>query len=151
MLPPADAVVNPKQETCAYPYKQLCGAGVAFQLMRALYRAEGREDKELEPLLCFLAIATVCDVVDLTEENRIFVREGLNRIGLTQNTGLRALLRVHGCGRDNCQFLSFRFCHRPVHQRQRKAGIGGKGFKTVPGKGCGRRGKRRLRNWTERQ
>ena len=95
MLPPADAVVNPKQETCAYPYKQLCGAGVAFQLMRALYRAEGREDKELEPLLCFLAIATVCDVVDLTEENRIFVREGLNRIGLTQNTGLRALLRVH--------------------------------------------------------
>lgn len=53
MLPPADAVVNPKQETCAYPYKQLCGAGVAFQLMRALYRAEGREDKELEPLLCF--------------------------------------------------------------------------------------------------
>ena len=95
ILPPADAVVNPKQESCVYPYKQLCGAGVAFQLMRALYRMEGREDKNLEPLLCFLAIATVCDVVDLTEENRIFVREGLNRIGITENTGLRALLRVH--------------------------------------------------------
>lgn len=95
ILPPADAVVDPKQEACAYPYKQLCGAGVAFQLMRALYQMMGRDEKDLEPLLCFLAVATVCDVVDLTKENRIFVREGLKRMSLTQNTGLRALLEVH--------------------------------------------------------
>lgn len=95
ILPPADAVVDPKQKGCEYPYKQLCGAGVAFQLMSALYRAEGREEKELEPLLCFLAIATVCDVVDLTKENRIFVREGLKRIGFTENIGLQALLKAH--------------------------------------------------------
>ena len=95
ILPPADVVVDPKQEGCEYPYKQLCGAGVAFQLMRALYREEGRKEKELEPLLCFLAIATVCDVVDLTKENRIFVREGLKRIGFTENIGLLALLKVH--------------------------------------------------------
>ncbi|MBS7007560.1 single-stranded-DNA-specific exonuclease RecJ [Anaerostipes sp.] len=95
ILPPADAVVDPKQEGCGYPYKQLCGAGVAFQLMRALYGEEGREDKELEPLLCFLAIATVCDVVDLTKENRIFVREGLKRIGFSENIGLNALLKAH--------------------------------------------------------
>lgn len=95
ILPPADVVVDPKQEGCEYPYKQLCGAGVAFQLMRALYREEGRKEKELEPLLCFLAIATVCDVVDLTKENRIFVREGLKRIGFTENIGLLALLKAH--------------------------------------------------------
>lgn len=95
ILPPADAVVDPKQEACAYPYKQLCGAGVAFQLMRALYQIMGRDEKDLEPLLCFLAVATVCDVVDLTKENRIFVREGLKLMSLTQNTGLRALLEVH--------------------------------------------------------
>ena len=95
ILPPADAVVDPKQEACAYPYKQLCGAGVAFQLMRALYQMMGRDEKDLEPLLCFLAVATVCDVVDLTKENRIFVREGLKLMSLTQNTGLRALLEVH--------------------------------------------------------
>lgn len=95
ILPPADAVVDPKQKGCEYPYKQLCGAGVAFQFMSALYRAEGREEKELEPLLCFLAIATVCDVVDLTKENRIFVREGLKRIGFTENIGLQALLKAH--------------------------------------------------------
>lgn len=95
ILPPADAVVDPKQEACEYPYKQLCGAGVAFQLMRALYQMQGRKEKELEPLLCFLAIATVCDVVDLTKENRIFVKEGLKRISFTENIGLTALLKAH--------------------------------------------------------
>lgn len=95
ILPPADAVVDPKQEACEYPYKQLCGAGVAFQLMRALYQRQGRKEKELEPLLCFLAIATVCDVVDLMKENRIFVKEGLKRISFTENIGLMALLKAH--------------------------------------------------------
>lgn len=95
ILPPADAVVDPKQGACEYPYKQLCGAGVAFQLMRALYQMQGRKEKELEPLLCFLAIATVCDVVDLTKENRIFVKEGLKRISFTENIGLTALLKAH--------------------------------------------------------
>lgn len=95
-LPPAHVVIDPKQKACQYPYPLLCGAGVAFQLVRALYRKAGRKDADLEPLLAFLAIATVCDVVDLTGENRILVKEGLKRISHTENIGLRALMKVHG-------------------------------------------------------
>lgn len=94
-LPNAHVVIDPKQESCHYPYPLLCGAGVVFQLMRALYQEMNEDETKLEPLLPFLAIATVCDVVDLTGENRIFVKEGLSRINKTENVGLRALLKVH--------------------------------------------------------
>lgn len=66
VLPPADVVINPKQEACNYPYPLLCGAGVAFQFMRAFYQAMEEDESQLEELLSMLAIATVCDVVDLT-------------------------------------------------------------------------------------
>ena len=95
ILPEVDVVINPKQKTCEYPYKLLCGAGVAFQFVRALYKDMGIDEKRLEELLPMLAIATVCDVVDLTGENRIFVKEGLSRIKDTKNIGLKALLDVH--------------------------------------------------------
>lgn len=88
-------MINPKQEACNYPYPLLCGAGVAFQFMRAFYQAMEEDESQLEELLSMLAIATVCDVVDLTGENRIFVKEGLRRIKDTQNIGLKALLNVH--------------------------------------------------------
>lgn len=94
-LPNAHVVIDPKQESCHYPYPLLCGAGVVFQLMRALYQEMNEDETKLESLLPFLAIATVCDVVDLTGENRIFVKEGLSRINKTENVGLRALLKVH--------------------------------------------------------
>lgn len=95
ILPPADVVINPKQERCNYPYPLLCGAGVAFQFMRGLYREMEKEESSLEELLVPLAIATVCDVVDLTGENRIFVKEGLKRIKDTKIIGLKALLDVY--------------------------------------------------------
>lgn len=95
ILPAADVVINPKQEECKYPYPLLCGAGVAFQFVRALYKDLGEDETILEELLPMLAIATVCDVVDLTGENRIFVKEGLARIKDTKNIGLQALLNVH--------------------------------------------------------
>lgn len=95
LLPNAHVVIDPKQKSCHYPYPLLCGAGVAFQLMRALYQEMNADETKLEDLLPFLAIATVCDVVDLTGENRIFVKEGLKRIHKTNNVGLRALLKVH--------------------------------------------------------
>lgn len=76
ILPEAHVVVDPKQKECHYPYPLLCGAGVAFQLMRALYRDLGKKEESLENLLPFLAVATICDVVDLTGENRIFVKKG---------------------------------------------------------------------------
>ncbi|MCI8993792.1 MAG: single-stranded-DNA-specific exonuclease RecJ [Eubacterium sp.] len=89
---PADAVVNPKQEDCPYPYKNLCGAAVAYKLIQALFMKLGKRQEEYEKFLQFAGIATVGDVMVLTGENRIFVKEGLRRLNQTENTGLRALV-----------------------------------------------------------
>jgi single-stranded-DNA-specific exonuclease len=94
-LPKADVIVNPKQEGCLYSYPHLCGAGVAFQLMRALYDLMNGDIEVIKNLIPFLGIATVCDVVELTKENRIFVKEALKSIKSTKNLGLRALLDVY--------------------------------------------------------
>lgn len=95
-LPPADAVINPKQADCQYPYKSLCGGVVAYKLIVALYQALGINLEETEELLEFAAIATVGDVMDLTGENRIIVKEGLKRINQTRNRGLKALIAANG-------------------------------------------------------
>lgn len=92
LLPPADAVVNPRQEDCAYSFKKLCGAAVAYQLVTVLFEEMGRKAEMPEELLEFAAIATVGDVMDLQGENRILVKEGLKRIRHTKNPGLRALI-----------------------------------------------------------
>lgn len=89
----ADAIVNPKQEGCNYKFKQLCGAGVAFKLIEVLYEEFGIHKEECYKLMEFLAIATVCDVVDLVDENRIFVKKGLELINSTTNLGLQELIR----------------------------------------------------------
>ena len=94
-IPPADFVINPKQEECHYPFPLICGAVVAWKLIWSLYRAFGIEEKIYE-LLEFAAIATVCDVVDLQGENRIIVKEGLKRLNRTQNIGLQELLKANG-------------------------------------------------------
>lgn len=92
ILPPADAVINPKQADCDYPFKLLCGAGVAYKLISLLYDRLGLDKKELEDYIEFMAIATVGDIVDLIDENRIVVKYGLKHIAHTKNTGLRALI-----------------------------------------------------------
>ncbi len=91
-IPNADAVINPKQTDCEYPWKSLCGAAVAFKLIQALYQEFGFDRKELGELLEVTAIATVCDVMDLVGENRIIVKNGLERLKTTKNQGLRALI-----------------------------------------------------------
>lgn len=91
LLPPADAIVNPKQPDCPYPNKSLCGAAVAFKLVQVLYRALGKEASEAMEYLENAAFATVGDVMDLTGENRIIVKEGLKRLHQTSNYGMRAL------------------------------------------------------------
>lgn len=96
ILPPADAIVNPKQPDCNYPEKRLCGAVVALKLVTALYEACGIPEKELEDFLELGAIATVGDVMDLQGENRILVKEGLKRLSRTSNKGLRELIRANG-------------------------------------------------------
>lgn len=92
IVPPADAVINPKQADCDYPFKLLCGAGVAYKLISLLYDRLGLDKKELEDYIDFMAIATVGDIVDLIDENRIVVKYGLKHIAHTKNTGLRALI-----------------------------------------------------------
>lgn len=88
----ADAVINPKQPDCPYPCKELCGAAVAFQFVRALYERQGRPPKEAFAFLENAAFATVGDVMNLTGENRILVKEGLRALQNTKNPGMRALI-----------------------------------------------------------
>lgn len=96
ILPDADVVINPHQPDCLYPYKDLCGGAVAYKLVQELYQKNGFSDSEIEHLIEYAAIATVGDVMKLTGENRIIVKEGLKRLNFTQNIGLKALIRANG-------------------------------------------------------
>lgn len=96
--PPADAVVNPKQSACFYPFKGICGGVVAYKLVQALYEAYGVPAEDWEGMLEFAAIATVGDVMRLQDENRILVRQGLKKISETKSLGLKKL--VEACGLD---------------------------------------------------
>ena len=96
IVPPADAVVNPKQADDNYPFPEICGAVVGYKLIRELYRAVGVPDQEWKELLEFAAIATVGDVMRLQDENRIIVKYGLRRMAVTKNIGLRKLAEKAG-------------------------------------------------------
>ena len=96
ILPPADVVVNPKQTGDKYPFPEICGAVVAYKLIRELYRASGVPEREWKELLEFAAIATVGDVMKLQDENRIIVKYGLRRMAVTSNLGLRKLVEKTG-------------------------------------------------------
>lgn len=104
-IPAADAIVNPKQPECTYPYKFLCGAAVAYKLMICLYELCGIPVEETDAFIEFAAIATVGDVMDLTGENRILVKEGLKMINQTSNRGLKALIRANGL--EDAQISSY--------------------------------------------
>lgn len=96
VLPEADVIVNPHQPGCGYPFKGLCGAGVAYKLVQILYALAGKSREDSLRFLEYAGIATVADVMDLVDENRIFVREGLARLEHTENAGLAALINVCG-------------------------------------------------------
>lgn len=93
-VPRADAIVNPKQEDCTYPFDKLCGAGVAFKIIKILYERLKLNPIELEEYAELMSIATIGDVVDLTDENRIIVKYGLKHLAVTSNTGIRALIQA---------------------------------------------------------
>ncbi len=95
ILPPADAIVNPKQKACIYPFGGLCGAVVALKVMEALYETVRPGFDFVHEVLEFAAIATIGDVMDLKEENRILVKEGLRKLHQTTNLGLQELIRVN--------------------------------------------------------
>lgn len=111
LLPPALAVIDPKQEQCAYPFPGICGGVVAFKVTEALAertKCDGLK-AAMGEFLEFAALATVCDVMEIKDENRILVKEGLRRIRTTENQGLKALMEVNGIepGRLNAHHLGF--------------------------------------------
>ncbi len=103
-LPDADAVVDPKQPGCGYPFKGICGAVVAWKLLQLIYRLTGRE-KDYEKYLECAAFATVGDVMELLGENRVIVALGIPRLQRTQNVGLDALIRQ--CGLDSSAISAY--------------------------------------------
>lgn len=88
----ADAIINPKQIECEYPFSLLCGAAVAYKLIEACYEMYQIPKEEITKMIGYVAIATVCDVVDLVDENRIIAKEGLKLLNRTENIGLQELL-----------------------------------------------------------
>ena len=96
ILPEADAVVDPKQEDCTYPFKGLCGTAVAYKLVEALMEAMGKDAEDADYLMENVAIATIGDVMDLVDENRIFVKQGLDMLKRTENLGLKELMVFTG-------------------------------------------------------
>ncbi len=95
-LPKADALVNPKQMDCSYPYKGLCGAAVAYKVAELIYGACGKEKGSAEKFIAFAAIATVCDVMELTGENRTIVSLGLAALRSSTHCGIQALCAANG-------------------------------------------------------
>lgn len=98
-IPKADAVCNPKQEECAYPFKGLCGGGVAYKLMTYIYERENvlKDDKNAGNILLeYAAIATIADMMELKDENRIIVKEGLKLLNNSSSVGLNAIKTVNG-------------------------------------------------------
>lgn len=100
-IPPADAVMDPKQPDCLYPFKGLCGAAVAYKLMEALWESMGKDSADLDDLIENVAIATIGDVMDLEDENRIFVKEGIQMLRRTKNPGLKALIECTGIDKNS--------------------------------------------------
>jgi single-stranded-DNA-specific exonuclease len=115
LLPPAEAVINPHRADDSYPFDGLCGAGVAYKLICALYDRQPVKDaaKILDEDLQFVAIATIGDVMELVDENRILVREGLKRLRSTENPGLSELIRQNGIEKETVDVYHIGFVIGP--------------------------------------
>ena len=138
-IPPADVIVNPKQEGCPYPFKNLCGAAVAWKVVQCLYELfDIGSGKHPWSFWSRLAIATVGDVMDLTEENRILVKEGLKKLNHTTDPGLHALIQANGLEQAQLNAYHIGFVSRPLHQCQRKTGHGQTGVVSFAGRKCGK-------------
>ena len=109
----ADAIVNPHQKDCTYPYKQLCGAAVAWKVVCLLYEKFDIDFSEAELLLENVAFATVGDIMPLTDENRILVKEGIKRIRRTENIGMKALISQCGIQPEEIEAFHFGFVLGP--------------------------------------
>ena len=106
ILPEADAIVDPKQKSCLYPFKMLCAGGICYKLALLFLKRQNIQNDVLEQECLHMAtLATVCDIVDLMEENRIIVKKGLNTMAQTTNVGLKALLaQTNLCGKQLTEY-----------------------------------------------
>lgn len=109
----ADAIVNPHRVDCTYPYKELCGAAVAWKIVILLYERLGIGKEEAFEFIENAAFATVGDVMPLTGENRVIVKEGLKRIHHTKNIGMKALILQCGMEPENVESYHFGFVLGP--------------------------------------
>ena len=112
-VPCADAVINPKQPDCSYPYKGLCGAAVAWKLIQVLYEQMGIPIEESFAMVAHVAFATVGDVMELTGENRLLVKLGLEAVHRTQNPGLLALIEQNQLQKTQIKAWHFGFVLGP--------------------------------------
>jgi hypothetical protein len=138
-VPNALAVVNPNQKGCEYPYKQLCGAGVAFKVAQGLMQRRldaSQQNKLLMSFMKIVAIATIADAVPLTGENRVFAALGTGRAAQGRESRAEG---VAGSRTDFCQasadFGRSRFSHRAAHQRRRPHGCGSRCDRTFQREG----------------
>lgn len=130
ILPSGDAIIDPKRRDCAYPFPFLCAAGISYKFALLLLGRFGYSGDPLErELLCFAAVATVCDIVDLLDENRTIVKLGLQEIQHTTNVGLRVLLEETGLADKQVTEYHLGFvvgamhqCHRSSGKRQNRCG-----------------------------
>lgn len=132
ILPPADAVIDPKRSEGTYPFKEICGAVVAYKFLEVMARVLSEDidaekfsggklispsseeiEKFFAEMIVFAGIATVCDVMELKDENRIIVRQSLRTIGKTGNKGLRALIHVNGLDEHNLSCYHYGFVIGP--------------------------------------
>jgi single-stranded-DNA-specific exonuclease len=95
-LPPAKAILNPKQKDCPYPFKELCGCGVGFKLITALAQVYGIPQEDYHCYLDLVATAIAADIVPITDENRVLAYYGLERINSNPSQGIKALINLGG-------------------------------------------------------
>ncbi|WZL72147.1 single-stranded-DNA-specific exonuclease RecJ [Clostridiaceae bacterium 35-E11] len=93
---PACLILNPKQKDCHYPFKQLCGCGVAFKLVQAIQKTMDAPKSYLSDILDLVGLATVADVVPLIDENRTILKYGLKKLNEATRPGLKALIQMVG-------------------------------------------------------
>ena len=115
ILPDASAVIDPKQAACSYPFKEICGGVVAFKLIEYLFLIKGVDKEEFyEKFLPYAAIATVCDVMPLTNENRVIVSEGIKLLRETKDVGLNSLIEAADIKKDDIDVYHLGFIIGPT-------------------------------------
>lgn len=131
----ADAIINPKQIECQYPESEICGATVAYKLIQRIYQLQSEAQDYLLDLLQYVAIATVCDVMELVGENRVLVTQGLQRLRDSDNQGLQALAKASGIELNQVKAYHLGFVLGPCLNAAGRLESAEKGLRLLLGQG----------------